>query len=78
MPVGVGLRGGGERGLGDGDDVGITGLGVDGHVGLFSEGGELLDGGGASNVARAKRYGLSLLRQVRCKFGGGRRLAGAL
>ena len=67
-----------ERPLGDVDRVAVGALAVDGRAGLPADGLELLDGGGALQVAGGERDRLPVLGEELGELRAGGRLAGAL
>lgn len=65
--------------LGDFEDVGFAGGGgVAGDVDLFREGGELVDGGGAVEVAGDEEGAAAFFFEAACEFGGGGGFTGAV
>ena len=77
-PVGVLFFGFFEGVAGEGDGVFGSVFAVDGDVYLGAEGGELLDGGGASEVSGGHDDALALLFEEAGEFGAGGGLSGAL
>ncbi len=68
-----------ERVPGDLDDIGFAGCrGVAGDVDLFGERGELVDGGGAVEVAGDEQRAAAFVFQAFGEFGGGGGFAGAV
>ena len=67
-----------ERPLGDVNGVAVGRLRVDGGAGALADGGELLDGRGALQVAGGERDGLLLPLELHRELRARRRLAGAL